>query len=140
MVVQLRRDSAQCVERQVQLQHVDAWLAQKAQLTTFGVLLEQGLDTVSRDPARAGNSLHLPCRVLGRDVRVQSGPGCRDRVGGYGLGPRSGNTLAHGVNHGHWRGTPFSADEWVTEMFVRRDDRWRCAFSALTPNYAAGSP
>lgn len=48
--------------------------------------------------------------------------------------------LAHGVNHGRWRGTPFSADEWVTEMFVRRDDRWRCTFSALTPNDAAGGP
>lgn len=47
--------------------------------------------------------------------------------------------LAHGVNHGNWKGTPFSADEWVTEMFVRRGDGWRCAFSALTPNYAAGT-
>jgi ketosteroid isomerase-like protein len=48
--------------------------------------------------------------------------------------------LAHGVNHGHWRGDPFTADEWVTEMFVRRGDRWRCTFSALTPNLAAGKP
>lgn len=45
--------------------------------------------------------------------------------------------LAHGTNHGTWRGEPFAADEWVTEMFVRRDGRWRCTMSALTPNFAA---
>lgn len=48
--------------------------------------------------------------------------------------------LAHGTNHGTWRGEPFAADEWVTEMFVRRDGRWRCSMSALTPNYAAARP
>jgi ketosteroid isomerase-like protein len=45
--------------------------------------------------------------------------------------------LAHGTNHGEWQGAPFGADEWVTDVFVRRDGGWRCAFSALTPNYAA---
>jgi len=45
--------------------------------------------------------------------------------------------LAHGTNHGSWRGARFGADEWVTEVFVRRSDGWRCSFSALTPNYAA---
>lgn len=48
--------------------------------------------------------------------------------------------LAHGTNHGAWRGEPFAADEWVTEIFVRRDGRWRCSMSALTPNYAATRP
>ena len=45
--------------------------------------------------------------------------------------------LAHGTNHGSWQGAPFGADEWVTEVFVRRSRGWRCSFSALTPNYAA---
>lgn len=45
--------------------------------------------------------------------------------------------VAHGTNQGHWQGSPFGADEWVTEVFVRRDGAWRCAVSALTPNYAA---
>lgn len=45
--------------------------------------------------------------------------------------------LAHGTNHGARRGEPFAADEWVTDIFVRRDGRWRCSMSALTPNYAA---
>jgi ketosteroid isomerase-like protein len=44
---------------------------------------------------------------------------------------------AHGTNRGQWRGVPFSADEWITEVFVRRDEGWRCVMSALTPNYAA---
>jgi len=41
--------------------------------------------------------------------------------------------VAHGINHGTWRGEPFSADEWATEFFVRRDGRWRCRLTALTP-------
>ncbi|WP_109505524.1 nuclear transport factor 2 family protein [Nocardioides speluncae] len=48
--------------------------------------------------------------------------------------------LAHGTNKGTWQGAPFSADEWVTDVFVRRPDGWRCAMSALTPNYAATQP
>ncbi len=45
--------------------------------------------------------------------------------------------LAHGTNQGTWQGVPFGADEWVTEIFVRRGEGWRCTMSALTPNYAA---
>ena len=44
--------------------------------------------------------------------------------------------VAHGTNSGHWNGQPFSADEWVTEHFVRRAGRWACALSSLTPNLA----
>jgi ketosteroid isomerase-like protein len=53
---------------------------------------------------------------------------------------RHGDTavvVAHGTNRGAWNGEPFTADEWVTEVFVRRDDRWRCVLSALTPKQAA---
>ena len=49
---------------------------------------------------------------------------------------REGGTavvVAHGINHGTWRGEPFNADEWATEFFVRRDGRWRCRLTALTP-------
>ncbi len=45
--------------------------------------------------------------------------------------------LARGTNHGTWRNEPFAADEWVTDVFVRRTDGWRCAISALTPNGTA---
>lgn len=47
--------------------------------------------------------------------------------------------LSRGTNKGTWQGTEFAADEWVTDVFVRRPEGWRCAFSALTPNYAATS-
>lgn len=46
------------------------------------------------------------------------------------------SVVARGTNHGEWNGRPFSADEWVTDVFVRRDGRWRCTLSALTPNLA----
>jgi ketosteroid isomerase-like protein len=45
--------------------------------------------------------------------------------------------LAHGTNRGTWRGEPFGADEWVTDVFLRRGHTWRCTLTALTPNYAA---
>lgn len=44
------------------------------------------------------------------------------------------SVVAHGTNHGEWNGQPFSAEEWVTEVFIHWDGRWRCALSALTPN------
>jgi ketosteroid isomerase-like protein len=44
--------------------------------------------------------------------------------------------VARGTNRGEWNSEPFSADEWVSEFFVRRDDHWRCVLSALTPNQA----
>lgn len=50
---------------------------------------------------------------------------------------RLGDTVAlvtsRGVNSGAFRGEPFSADEWTTDVFVRDDDRWRCALTQLTP-------
>lgn len=45
--------------------------------------------------------------------------------------------LSHGTNQGSWQGEPFGADEWVTDVFVRRGQGWICTVSALTPNYAA---
>jgi len=53
---------------------------------------------------------------------------------------RLGDTVAlvtsRGTNTGAFRGEPFEADEWTTDVFVRdRDDRgrWRCALTQLTP-------
>ena len=33
------------------------------------------------------------------------------------------------TNTAHYRGRRFDADEWTTDVFVRRDGRWRCAVS-----------
>lgn len=43
-----------------------------------------------------------------------------------------GNTAAltaRIANTAHFRGERFDADEWTTDVFVRRDGRWRCALS-----------
>lgn len=45
--------------------------------------------------------------------------------------------VAHCTNKGNWQDQAFSSDEWSTNTFLRRDDRWLCTVTALTPNYAA---
>ena len=37
------------------------------------------------------------------------------------------------LSSGTWEGTPYTADEWITQVFVRRDDGWRCAFCQKSP-------
>jgi len=35
-------------------------------------------------------------------------------------------------NNGHYQGRPFSADEWTTDVFVKRNGKWLCIHSHLT--------
>lgn len=46
------------------------------------------------------------------------------------------------TNNGHYKGEPFSADEWTTDVFLRRDGRWLCVLSHITPveTLRRGSP
>ena len=37
------------------------------------------------------------------------------------------------TNNGHYKGEPFSADEWTTDFFVKSDGRWLCVSSQITP-------
>ncbi|GAA2875989.1 ketosteroid isomerase-like protein [Aminobacter niigataensis] len=37
------------------------------------------------------------------------------------------------VNSGHFRGQAFTADEWTTDVFVRRGAKWQCVLSHATP-------
>jgi ketosteroid isomerase-like protein len=37
------------------------------------------------------------------------------------------------VNNGSFGGRAFESDEWSTDVFVRRDRRWRCVLTHLTP-------
>jgi uncharacterized protein (TIGR02246 family) len=37
------------------------------------------------------------------------------------------------TNTAHYKGERFDADEWTTDVFVRRDDGWRCVLSHITP-------
>jgi ketosteroid isomerase-like protein len=46
-------------------------------------------------------------------------------------------SIAHVRNTGAYRGTPFSADEWATDIFVRRNGAWLCVVTALTPRMVA---
>ncbi|MEV6850489.1 nuclear transport factor 2 family protein [Actinoplanes sp. NPDC051411] len=34
---------------------------------------------------------------------------------------------------GTWDGNPYTADEWITEVYVQTVDGWRCALSQKTP-------
>jgi ketosteroid isomerase-like protein len=43
---------------------------------------------------------------------------------------------ARKLSSGTWEGTPYTADEWITEVYVRMDGAWRCAFSQKTPALA----
>lgn len=39
--------------------------------------------------------------------------------------------VARGRNSGVFDGTPFEQDEWTSDVFVRRDDGWRCVLTHL---------
>ena len=41
--------------------------------------------------------------------------------------------IARGTNNGHYKGAPFSADEWITDVFVKKGGRWLCVLTHLTP-------
>jgi ketosteroid isomerase-like protein len=47
--------------------------------------------------------------------------------------------IARVRNRGEFDGNPFTLDEWSTDVFVRRDDRWRCSVTHLT-SVAATAP
>ena len=89
------------VEREVQLEHVHARLAEEAERAAVGVLVDElehlvlaSRPRASRDPGR------LDARVLGRDVRVE--PGAR-------RGHRIGRHVVTVVEAVLARGTPRSA-------------------------------
>ena len=37
------------------------------------------------------------------------------------------------INIAHFAGQRFDADEWTTDVFVRREGRWLCVLSHITP-------
>jgi uncharacterized protein (TIGR02246 family) len=40
-------------------------------------------------------------------------------------------------NNGHYKGQPFTSDEWTTDVFVKRNGKWLCVHSHIT---TASSP
>ena len=48
---------------------------------------------------------------------------------------RAGDTVlvtARKASSGRWNGEPYTADEWITEVYLRVDGSWRCALSHKT--------
>ena len=41
--------------------------------------------------------------------------------------------ISRGTNKGKYKGEPFRSDEWIMDIFVKQDDRWRCLVTHLTP-------
>jgi ketosteroid isomerase-like protein len=37
------------------------------------------------------------------------------------------------TNSGHFKGKPFAADEWTTDVFRRENGKWVCVLSHITP-------
>jgi hypothetical protein len=52
-------------------------------------------------------------------------------VGGERVAPAGDTVLltARRVSSGTWDGAPYTADEWISDVYVRTDGAWRCAFS-----------
>ena len=45
---------------------------------------------------------------------------------------RVGDTFvltARKASSGTWDGSPYTTEEWISELYVREGGRWRCAFS-----------
>jgi len=38
-----------------------------------------------------------------------------------------------GQNTGTWQGQPLEADEWITDVYKKGNDRWLCVLTHLTP-------
>ena len=43
------------------------------------------------------------------------------------------------TNNGHYKNQPFSADEWTTDVFRRREGSWSCVLSHITPSKEYGA-
>jgi uncharacterized protein (TIGR02246 family) len=66
----------------------------------------------------AGRLVHETMTVVGADRVVRAG----DAV----------IVTARKASSGRSEGRAYTADEWITEVYVRADDGWRCAFSQKT--------
>lgn len=38
-----------------------------------------------------------------------------------------------GQNTGSWQGQPMEADEWITDIYKKENDKWLCVLTHLTP-------
>lgn len=66
----------------------------------------------------SGRLTHDSMAVVGTDRVVRAG----DAV----------LVTARKASSGTWDGVPYTADEWISEVYVRTDGGWRCALSQKT--------
>jgi hypothetical protein len=38
-----------------------------------------------------------------------------------------------GQNTGTWQGQPLKADEWITDVYKKENNKWLCVLTHLTP-------
>ncbi|MDO0915058.1 MULTISPECIES: nuclear transport factor 2 family protein [unclassified Streptomyces] len=84
------------------------------------IVSDSGISTRAQFLAlvESGDLTHSAFRIVGEP---------RIRVHGD-----SAVVTARVTNTAHYRGERFDADEWTTDVFVRRDGRWRCVLSHIT--------
>ncbi|QOV38409.1 nuclear transport factor 2 family protein [Streptomyces ferrugineus] len=89
------------------------------------IVSESGISTRAQflSHVESGDLTHSAFRLVGEP---------RIRVHGD-----SAVLTARVTNTAHYKGERFDADEWTTDVFVQRDDRWLCVLSHITT--AAGT-
>ena len=65
-------------------------------------------------------------RLAHHTMRLVGAP----RVGVYG---ETAVVTARKASTGAWEGAAYAADEWISEVYVRKDGRWRCVLSQKCP-------
>ncbi|MEV8433001.1 nuclear transport factor 2 family protein [Streptomyces sp. HUAS 31] len=123
-------DDANAAVRNVLAARADDWAAamvsnDPARIADFMdddwvIVSESGISTRARflSYVESGDLTHSAFRIVGEP-----------RVRVYG---ESAVVTARVTNTAHYKGERFDADEWTTDVFVRRDDRWLCVLSHIT--------
>ncbi|MEU1253574.1 nuclear transport factor 2 family protein [Streptomyces chartreusis] len=123
-------DDANAAVRNVLAARADDWAAamvsnDPARIADFMdddwvIVSESGISTRAQflSYVESGDLTHSAFRIVGEP---------RVRVHG-----ESAVVTARVTNTAHYKGERFDADEWTTDVFVRRDDRWLCVLSHIT--------
>ncbi|MFF0737149.1 nuclear transport factor 2 family protein [Streptomyces chartreusis] len=84
------------------------------------IVSESGISTRAQflSYVESGDLTHSAFRIVGEP-----------RIRVYG---ESAVVTARVTNTAHYKGERFDADEWTTDVFVRRGDRWLCVLSQIT--------
>jgi uncharacterized glyoxalase superfamily protein PhnB len=119
----------------------------KADRETFAALLNEWAAAIVADDAEAIGRFATPDWVLIATNGITPGSTFLELVAAGDLthdtmnlkvervAPVSDTTVlvtTRGTNSGAFRGEPFTADEWATNVFVWDGERWRCALTQLT--------